>query len=580
MALLNPLTAGVLYMAFATVPATVTVISWRNRDSPGATALVVTGASASAATVIQGLRFVEQAVGAGEPVALVLHMGLLAAINVAVLGTLYIAVEYTGQSWSTQRWLVAALVGLAVALPVVRLTTDSAGIEGATVVADADFLFRFFVGLTALAVLSRQLVAARGVYRKQGTALLAGLVIGFGFGLVERFYTVEFVEFTLLGMTGGSAILAWALFRYEFLETVPIARETLFDHISDPVVALNGSGRIADLNRAAITVFGVETDIVGQQSSKLFRADRELADEYAERLGSAENVGGIIDGQRRHFDPESRLISSVLGGELLEQPTEFGIVTDNELRYYTVTGSALDVAPQHSGQLVVFRDITTERNRAADLDVLKQVLTRVLRHNLRNEITVIRGFAAAIAEESDDEIRSNAERIIRRAEKLSETSETARRIENVIEAETQEPFALQSLVAETVAAVRAEFPDASYETEVPALTVLANPEFDTAFVEIVQNAVRHNDGDEPRVEIRAEATDRGVELTVTDNGPGVPDHELETIDRGEETSLVHGSGAGLWLVRTTVDSSNGELLYETGEEGTTVRLRLPVGDSA
>ena len=72
MALLNPLTAGLLYMAFATVPATVTVISWRNRDSPGATALVVTGASASAATVIQGLRFVEQAVGAGEPVALVL----------------------------------------------------------------------------------------------------------------------------------------------------------------------------------------------------------------------------------------------------------------------------------------------------------------------------------------------------------------------------------------------------------------------------------------------------------------------------------------------------------------------------
>ena len=578
MALFTTLTAGLLYIAFATIPAAIGVVARRNRDKPGATALVVTGTSASAATVIQGVRLIERAVDAGDPIALGLHIGLLAAINVAVLGTLYIAVEYTGQSWPTQRWLVAVLVVLAVSLPIARLTSAAAEIAGAAVIADTDFLYRFVVGLTALAILARQLIDARGIYRKQVTVLLVGLVIGFGFGLVERFYTVEYVEFTLIGMTIGSGILAWALFRYEFFETVPVARETLFDHIADPVVALDGSGRIADLNRAAIDVFSVGSDLVGQQSAALFRTDTDLATEYEKRVGSRDSVGAVIDGDRRHFDPDSPLVATIRDGEIIEDSTEFGIVTGSELRYYTVTGTPLDLAPQHSGQLVVFRDITTERNRAADLDVLKQVLTRVLRHNLRNEVTVIRGFAAAIADQTDDEIESNAERIIARTEKLSETSETARRIESVIEAETLAEFDLQPLVEEVVGSLRLEYPAASYEVCLPALTVVANPEFDTALTEIAQNAVIHNDSDQPRVTIEAERTDRGVELTVRDNGPGIPDHELETLDRGEETSLVHGSGAGLWLIQTTIDSSNGDLTYETSEAGTTVRIRLSVAD--
>jgi signal transduction histidine kinase len=580
MALLNTLTAGLLYIAFAAVPAAIGVVAWRNRDKPGATALVVTGASASAATVIQGVRFIERAVGVGEPVALGLHIGLLAAINVAVLGTLYIAVEYTGQSWPTRRWLVAVLVVLAIGLPIGRLTTAAAGLAGAAAIADADFLYRFVVGLAALAILARQLFDARGIYRKQGVALLLGLVIGFGFGLVERFYTAEFVEFTLVGMTLGSGILAWALFRYEFLETVPVARETLFDQIADPVVALDGSGRIADLNRAAISVFGVGSDLVGQQSSALFQTDTDLATEYEKRVGSRDSVGAVIDGDRRHFDPDSPLVTTIRDGEVIEDSTEFGIVTGSELRYYTVTGTPLDLAPEHSGQLVVFRDITTERERAADLDVLKQVLTRVLRHNLRNEVTVIRGFAAAIADQTDDEIESNAERIIDRAEKLSDTSETARRIESVIETDELATFDLQPLVEDVVRSLRSEYPAASYEVDVPALTVVANPEFDTALTEIGQNAVIHNDSDQPRVTISAERTDRGVELTVRDNGSGIPDHELETLDRGEETSLVHGSGAGLWLIQTTIDSSNGDLAYETGDSGTTVRIQLPAADDA
>jgi hypothetical protein len=127
--------------------------------------------------VIQGCRFLAQAVAVGDPVAVGLHIGLLAAINIAVFGTLSIALAYTGNSWSRRRWLVATVVVLGVALPLVRLTTASAGTSNAELFADADFFYRFILGLAALAILARQLVSARGIYRTQGAVLLVGLVI-------------------------------------------------------------------------------------------------------------------------------------------------------------------------------------------------------------------------------------------------------------------------------------------------------------------------------------------------------------------------------------------------------------------
>lgn len=61
------------------------------------------------------------------------------------------------------------------------------------------------------------------------------------------------------------------------------------------------------------------------------------------------------------------------------------------------------------------------------------------------------------------------------------------------------------------------------------------------------------------------------------SGPGIPDHELAALDRRGETDLTHGSGAGLWLLYTTVLESRGSVSFET-EEGTTVRIRLPASN--
>jgi len=575
--LLNNLSAGLLYVALAAVPLGVAVYSTDNLEKPGAGPLVVMSLGAAAATVVQGGRFIDPLLEVGPWFGTLLHIALLVGVNVAVLGALYIAVEYTGRSWFMASWIVLPLVLLAGALPVARILLLEAGSPSGDLVADADFVFRLVLAVAGLSLFARQFVGSRGIYRKQSAALLLGLAVGSGFGLLERYYTVQYVEFTLLGMTLGIGILAWALFRYEFLETVPIARETLFDQVTDPVVALDGTGRVVDLNAAASAAFGLTGSIIGEDIARFFREDASLGDQYRNVLGS-KGIAGVVSDGSRHFDPAHPAVAVLCENDDVSTDTSFGVLRDGTVSYYQVSASDLEFAPGYEGRLLVFRDVTRSTEREQDLDILKQVLTRVLRHNLRNDAMAINGFATSIAENADEEARKKAERIVRLTQELTATSETARRIEDVIDADGPDAFDLAAEVRAVVDSVGADHPDATIEWSVPEETsVLANPEFPAALTEVVENAVVHG-GDAPHVEVTAVRDGRWIALTVADDGPGIPDYELETIDQGEETPLVHGSGAGLWLIQTVVEDSNGDVTYDSGDDGTTVRLRLPAAE--
>jgi len=591
--LLTNLAAGVAYAALAAVPAGIALYATRNLEKPGARSLVATGLCTAAATVVQGLRFAEAAVSVGPWPGIALHIALLAAINLAVLGTFSLAVEYTGRRWLADRRLVLALGAPGLLLPVARILTEAAGAGAAGAVADLDFLYRLLLAVGGLSLFARQVVGSRGIYRKQSGALLIGLAVGAGLGLVERYYTLAFVEFTLLGMIVGLGVLARALFRYEFLETVPIARETLFDQVTDPVVALDGDGQVVDRNRAADDAFGLSASILGKDRGELFHAHPSLAAEYSGVLGTKE-IAGVVSRDRRHFDQEHATVATLAGGNSGEGDSvtdggaerlqagasggTFGVLQDGDVRYYQVSASALAFAPGYEGKLLVFRDVTASKEREQDLDILKQVLTRVLRHNLRNDATAIQGFAQSIADTGEDGTREKAERIVALTEKLTATSETARRIEDVIDADRPAEFDLRRQIETVVDDVGAKHPGAAIEWQVPeGLAVVANPELPAALTEVVENAVVHS-GASPRVEITGARSGRWVDLTVVDDGPGVPAYELETIAQGEETALVHGSGAGLWLIQTAVEDSNGDVTYESSENGTTVRIRLPAAE--
>jgi signal transduction histidine kinase len=94
---------------------------------------------------------------------------------------------------------------------------------------------------------------------------------------------------------------------------------------------------------------------------------------------------------------------------------------------------------------------------------------------------------------------------------------------------------------------------------------------------LLDNAIRHARS-EVRVEL-APASDEGVVLSVTDDGPGIARELLprlfEAFSQGaDETG---GSGLGLSTVRAIAEAHGGGVSVEAGRErGTSVTLRLPV----
>jgi signal transduction histidine kinase len=81
----------------------------------------------------------------------------------------------------------------------------------------------------------------------------------------------------------------------------------------------------------------------------------------------------------------------------------------------------------------------------------------------------------------------------------------------------------------------------------------------------------------PRVELRACAARNGVELSVRDNGPGIPADVLDQIFEPSFTTkpLGRGTGLGLALTRLVVTRHQGEIDVKSSPEGTTVTVWLP-----
>jgi signal transduction histidine kinase len=101
---------------------------------------------------------------------------------------------------------------------------------------------------------------------------------------------------------------------------------------------------------------------------------------------------------------------------------------------------------------------------------------------------------------------------------------------------------------------------------------------DRAFHNILQNACEAVPADSARIQVNARRVDDHVEVSVTDNGQGIPEEVRETVFEPFVTfGKDAGTGLGLAIVHKVVRDHGGDVKIEsTGRDGTTVKLRLPV----
>jgi len=234
--------------------------------------------------------------------------------------------------------------------------------------------------------------------------------------------------------------------------------------------------------------------------------------------------------------------------------------------------------PREDGMyaFAVYTDITDQKERERYL----QVMHRVLRHNLRNDINVVLALARRLREHvADEALADHAATLESNAQDIASLSEKTKEIERVIGRRSDEAGTVDAAayLRETVAAFRESHPDASLALDVPEpLWVRGTEDLGRAFEELVENALEHSDADAPALRIDAERGDSDlVRLRFRDNGPGIPAVEWGVVTGETDiTQLNHGSGLGLWLVRWLVEAFGGEISRDERDDETTVVVSL------
>jgi len=356
---------------------------------------------------------------------------------------------------------------------------------------------------------------------------------------------------TLVGLTTAGYLLSagaagFAVTRGGLFAAAPAAGtlgpETVLAELEDPVVVVDHAERVVRLNRVAEQTF--ETDAAAATGRSL-----------------AAVVG--------------------VGLDTLSTPDATELAVAGGTRRFEATVSPVtDRLDRSPGRAVVLRDVTTDRVRAQRL----AVLNRVVRHNLRNGMTSIIGRAEVIAREEDDEHGTLAEAIVDSADDLVELGQRAREIEEMMGHSPADDARvdLADLAGDVVERHRETYPDASLTVDVDEHShAAADGRIVSSILDnLVENALEHNDAPTPVVTVSARREGEAVRVSVTDNGPGLPEHERAVIEAGEESPLEHGSGLGLWAVHWGVRRVGGELSFsDQTPEGTVVTVRLPAADS-
>jgi len=91
-------------------------------------------------------------------------------------------------------------------------------------------------------------------------------------------------------------------------------------------------------------------------------------------------------------------------------------------------------------------------------------------------------------------------------------------------------------------------------------------------------AMRGDDStdDQPLATITVSVTDETIEITVSDQGPGIADDMLPTMFRPFHSDHVGGMGIGLTLTASIVRGHSGSVAARNHEDGAEIKIRLPI----
>jgi PAS domain S-box-containing protein len=369
-----------------------------------------------------------------------------------------------------------------------------------------------------------------------------------------RLWRQEEIEAMLALAASTSAALANA----ELYQRVALEKERSFAilaNIADGIVAVDRDGRVVLWNEAAQKITGVPAD---------------------EALGR----------------PGDEILSSPLasGSETPLGDRIVSVMRGREEVYLSVTEAVMrDPAGAVAGRIFAFRDISADRL----VEQIKSDFVSTVSHELRTPLTSIYGFAETLLRQ--DVLFGEAERATFLGYIASESQRLTQIVDallNVARLDTGDlqmnlgPTDVRVVVDEVVQSARESGTNGNrFVVDIPPEPLPATADRDKlrqVFSILVDNALRYSP-DGGTVTVGVEGKEGSVEISVADEGIGIPQADQEQIFRkfyrgadAETRSGPGGTGLGLFIARGLVTAMGGRIWVESREgEGSTFAFELP-----
>jgi PAS domain S-box-containing protein len=346
--------------------------------------------------------------------------------------------------------------------------------------------------------------------------------------------------------------------------------EALFDSIGEAVIATDGEGRVMRVNEAMLELFEFEeSDLLGKKYMTIVHA-LTLKGEPIKPLNRP-IMRALIEGRR--------INDTVLyvKGSGKTFPA-----------HLTVSPIMLDGEP--IGTIQVIRDITHEQK----IDRAKTEFVSLASHQLRTPLTAMRWYIelllrhrmGPLTKEQEDSL-GEVYRVNLRLIELVGALLSVARIEIGTLTIAPVPSDISQLARDVTAELKPQITEKNlqfneqYDPEIP--TMMLDPDLTRIiFQNILTNAVKYTpSGGE--IGLKIDLKKNHVLIQISDTGYGVPKRQQRQLFtklfradnvRRQDTD---GTGLGLYIVQSIVESARGKIWFESEEnKGTTFFVRLPL----
>lgn len=170
------------------------------------------------------------------------------------------------------------------------------------------YLFALYIYATTffgISLLLRRAFQSNNLYRAQFIIVTAGFLIPILLSMFSLFniYISPQRDISPFSLAVGNLIVAWGLFRYRVFDLVPIARDTIFENINDPIMVLDVQDRIVDINPAALAALKLAaSQVIGKPGKTIFAPWPDLVERFSNTNEGRADIAMSRDDQTRNYE--------------------------------------------------------------------------------------------------------------------------------------------------------------------------------------------------------------------------------------------------------------------------------------